>query len=137
MPFKRKGRFSVLGLLLAGVSFGPAAPPKSPQLAALAEARYQAALKQYDETWAYFRQARIDTYPVYVWSRLLLDCRRDIAEKPADRRDALEQHLDRMKKLEELIKKVRRLGFGRTYDVGSAEYYRIEAEYWVLLEKTK
>jgi hypothetical protein len=137
MPFNRKGRFLLLGLLLAGLSFGPAAPSKSPQLTALAEARYQAALKQYDETWSYYRQARIDSYQVYVWSRLLLDCRRDIAEKPADRLDALEQHLDRMKRLEELIKKVRRLGFGRSYDVWAAEYYRIEAEYWVAHEKTK
>ena len=36
-----------------------------------------------------------------------------------------------MKKLEALIKKVRRLGFGRSYDVGASEYYRLEAEFWL------
>ena len=40
-----------------------------------------------------------------------------------------------MKKLEALIKKVRRLGFGRSYDVGASEYYRLEAEVWLAREK--
>ena len=56
----------------------------------------------YDETWAYYQQARIDSYQVYVWSRLILDCRREMAEKPADRITALDEHLGRMKKLEAL-----------------------------------
>ena len=80
------------------------------KLKSLAEARLQAAIKQYDETWAYYQQARIDSYQVYVWSKLILDCRRDMAEKPADRLAAFDDHLSRMKKLEALIKKVRRLG---------------------------
>ena len=55
--------------------------------------------------------------------------------KPAEHITALEEHLGRMKKLEDLITKVRRLGFGRSYDVGSALYYRLEAELW--LEKQR
>jgi hypothetical protein len=51
--------------------------------------------------------------------------------KTADRIAALDDHLGRMKKLESHIKKVRRLGFGRSYDVGAAACYRIEAEYWL------
>ena len=64
------------------------------------------------------KQARIDSYQVYVWSRIILDCRREMAQKPADRITALEEHLGRMKKLEALITRIRRLGFGRSYDVG-------------------
>ena len=59
-----------------------------------------------------------------------------MTEDPARRLTALEEHLDRMKKLEALIKKVRRLGFGRSYDVGASEYYRLEAEFW-LARKTQ
>ena len=103
--------------------------------AALADARLQAALKQYEETWSYYQQARIDSYQVYVWSKLILDCQREIADKPAERVTALENHLRRMKRLEALIKKVRRLGFGRSYDVGASEYYRLEAEFWLTREK--
>jgi len=120
-----------LGLLLAALSFAPAPPEKAIAVSPLAMARYHAAVKEYDETWAYYRQARIDSYQVYVWSRLLLESRRAIGVKPADQVTALEDHLDRMKKLEELVTKIRRLGFGRSYDVGASEYYRLEAELWL------
>jgi hypothetical protein len=36
-----------------------------------------------------------------------------------------------MKTLEAFITKVRRYGFGSSYDVGASEYYRLEAEYWL------
>jgi hypothetical protein len=36
-----------------------------------------------------------------------------------------------MTKLETLVKKVRKLGFGQSIEVGATEYYRIEAEYWL------
>ncbi|HEX3447983.1 MAG TPA: hypothetical protein VHS97_06995 [Isosphaeraceae bacterium] len=124
-----------LGLFLAAASFAPAPPEKPATVSPLAEARYRAAVKQFDETWAYYRQARIDSYQVYVWSRLVLESRRAIAVKPAEQITALEDHLDRMKKLEELVTKIRRLGFGRSYDVGASEYYRLEAENW--LEQAK
>jgi hypothetical protein len=138
MSRSRKRQALVLGLVLTGLSFAhaqaPAPRPEPSKLPPLAQARLQAAVKQYDETWAYYQQARIDSYQVYVWSKLILDCRRDMAEKPADRLAALDDHLNRMKKLESLIKKVRRLGFGRSYDVGASEYYRLEAEYWLARE---
>ncbi len=54
----------------------------------------------------------------------------------AERMTALEEHLTRMKKLESLIKKVRKLGFGRSYDVGSSEYYLREAEFWIARAQT-
>jgi hypothetical protein len=97
----------------------------------LAQARLQAALKQYELTWSYYQQARIDSYQVYVWSRLVLDSRRELTGKPADRIAAVEEHLTRMKTLETFIAKVRRYGFGSSYDVGAAEYYRLEAEHWL------
>jgi len=132
MTSARRSRFVVLGLVLAALSIAPAAPDDPPKPSPLADARYQAALKQYEITWSYYQQARIDSYQVYVWSRLVLDSHRDRSEKPADRIVALEEHLARMKKLEELIKKVRRLGFGRSYDVGASEYYSLEAEHWLV-----
>jgi len=124
------------GLLLALISFAPAPPGNDGKShAALAEARLEAARKQYEETWSYYQQARIDSYQVYVWSKLILDCQREMAEKPADRVAAFEGHLARMKRLETLITKVRRIGFGRSYDVGAAQYYRLEAEFWLTREK--
>ena len=59
-----------------------AAPPSAEpsKIESLAKARHESAVKQYNETWAYYQQARIDSYQVYVWSRIVLDCRRDMAK---------------------------------------------------------
>jgi hypothetical protein len=130
----------LLTLLLAGFAFAPSPPQGDVQLAQpspLAEARYRAAVKQYELTWSYYQQARVDTFQVYVWSRLVLDASRDLGETPRDRIIALEDHLARMKKLEELVAKIRRLGFGRSSDVGATEYYRLEAELWVARANAK
>jgi hypothetical protein len=135
MSWPRRSRFVIGSLVLAALSIAPAAPDEPPKPSPRAEARYQAALKQYEITWSYYQQARIDSYQVYVWSRLVLDSRRELTNQPADRLAALEEHLDRMKKLEALIKKIRRIGFGRSSDVGASEYYRLEAEVW--LEQAK
>jgi hypothetical protein len=135
---QRTSRWCLLacGLFLTGLSLAPASPQGKPDLRPLAEARYQAAVRQYEETWAYYQQARIDSYQVYVWSRMVLDSGRDLATKPAEHIGALQEHFDRMSKLEALIKKVRRLGFGRSYDVGASEYYRLEAELWLARAKS-
>jgi hypothetical protein len=136
MSFRQRCHVVLAGLSLAVISFAPAAPADQSRLSALAEARVQAALRQYEETWVYYQQARIDSYQVYVWSKLILDCRREMTDKPAERITAVEDHLNRMKKLEALVTKVRRLGFGLSYDVGATEYYRLEAEVWLMREKS-
>jgi hypothetical protein len=125
------------------LSFAPAPPlppppaDPAPGLVELAEARYKAALKQYDETWTYYKQARIEVASVYVWSHFVLQAQFDLSDRKADQIAALEAHLDRMKRLETLIKKVRRLGFGQSIEVGAAEYYRLEAEYWIAHAKAR
>jgi hypothetical protein len=136
------------GLLMAILSFAPA-PPEAPPppapiapdqaaaLTALLHARHRAAQKQFDETWIYYKQARTDAFPVYVWSHFVLQTQFDLSDKKADQIAALEAHLDRMKKLDELLRKVRRLGFGQAIEVGAAEYYRIEAEYWLAHAKVQ
>jgi len=126
------------GLLLAGASVAPVPQgQEARKQPPLAEARYNAALKQFDLIWQYFQQSRVGSFDVYVWSRLLLDAKRGVSGRQADQIAAYEEHLDRMKKLETLIKKVRRLGFGRSSDVGASEYYRIEAEYWLAEAKSQ
>jgi hypothetical protein len=122
---------ALFGLLLISLSFAAAPPDKgTPNRSALAQARYRAALKQFDEIWLYYQQSRVESFDVYVWSRLVLDSQQAVSDKQADRVAAFEDHMNRMQKLEALIKKIRRLGFGRSIDVGASEYYRREAEYW-------
>jgi len=126
------------GLLLAGASVAPVPQEQEARKQPpLAEARYNAALKQFDLIWQYYQQSRVQSFDVYVWSRLLIDARKGVSNRPDKQIAAFEEHLDRMKKLEALIKKVRRLGFGRSSDVGASEYYRIEAECWLAEAKSR
>ena len=136
-PGLRRGLALALGLALAALSTAPAprdqgkAQDKPARRSPLAEARLKAASRQFDEVWTFYRQSRTDSFPVYYWSRLVLDSEQDLSDARADRVAALRAHLDRMKKLEILVKKVRRLGFGFSIDVGATEYYRVEAERWI------
>src|SRR5271166_4208131 len=96
------------GLLLAGASVAPVPQgQEARKQPPLAEARYNAARKQFDLIWQYYQQSRVDSFEVYLWSRLLLDAGKGNSVKPDQRIAACEEHLDRMKKLETLIRKVR------------------------------
>jgi hypothetical protein len=135
MRTQRRRPLVVLILLLSGLSVAPAAPDATTGQPAgptpLARARFQAALDQFELVWSYFQQNRTDSFQVYYWSRLVLDSRREMGESPDDRIVALKNHLARMQKMEELIRKIRRLGFGLSSDVGATRYYRLEAEHWL------
>ena len=135
MPTRKSRRVLYLGLLLTAFSFSPAPPAAPPKHSPVAEARYRAALKQFEETWTYYRQSRTNSFLTYYWSRLVLDSQQDLCDTRADHIAALEAHLERMRRLEELVNKVRKLGFAYSTDVGATEYYRLEAERW--LEKAR
>lgn len=128
-------RATGLALVLAVLAIAPAPPETPPKPSPLAEARFQSAQKQFQEIWTYYKQSRTDSFLTYYWSRLVLDAQQDLSAAKADRIAAIEAHLDRMKRLEELVKKVRRLGFGYSIDIGATEYYRLEAQRW--LEKAR
>jgi hypothetical protein len=125
----------LLGLALAIFSVAPAPSDKPPKPTPLAEARYKAAVRQFEEVWTFYRQSRTDSFLTYYWSRLVLESQQDLSDAKADRITALEAHLERMKRLETLVLKVRKLGFGFSTDVGATAYFRLEAERW--LEKAR
>ena len=128
-------RFVLAGLALAFVSFAPAPEAKAPKSSARAEARYKAALKQYEEVWTYYRQSRTDTFYTYYWSRLALESQQELCFTKADRINALKAHQERLKRLQSLLQKVQKLGFARTIDLGASDYYLLEVEHW--LEKVE
>ena len=131
MIFPEVRRALPLGLALAAFSIAPAPPDTPRKTSALAEARYEAALKQFDEVWTYYKQSRTDSFLTYYWSKIVLDSQQHLSEAKADRVAALEARLDRMKRLQALVLKVRKLGFGFSTDVGATAYYRLEAELWL------
>ncbi len=95
-PHRRPGL--ILGLFLMGTSLAPDAPGDPSVLPALAEARYRAALKQFEESWVFYRQARSDPYLVYAWSRLVLEAQQELSDKKTDQIAAFEAHMARMRR---------------------------------------
>ena len=134
----KKRQLLCWGLLLAGVSVAPVPRGgEDPKQQALAETRVAAAIKQFNLIWQYYQQSRVQSFDVYYWSRLLLDANRGVSENRDKQIAAYQEHLDRMKRLEVLIVKIRRIGFGRSSDVGASEYYRVEAECWLAEAKAR
>jgi hypothetical protein len=131
-------RLAATVLTLCATAFAPAPPPEGPKperKSSLAEDRYRAASRQFEEVWTFYRQSRTDSFQTYFWSRLVLESQQDLARDKAERVAAFEAHRERMGKLESLVRRVRKLGFGFSTDVGATEYYRIEADRW--LEKAR
>jgi hypothetical protein len=114
----------------------PRAEPDDEQTKALArasKARIEAARKTYEVLWADYREGlRVGHDTLYRWSLRWLDAEKQSGKKEADQAAALQAHRDRMAALEQLIRKVRRIGQATVDELSAAEYYRVEAEFWVL-----
>ena len=129
-----------LGVLLTALSFAPAPPEPAPLPPAVIEAaqeRLKAALKAFDETWVYYRQARTDVFDVFAFSKLALESQAELCQTKDEYIAALEAHRDRMRELDRLVKRVRRIGFSQTLDLAAADYYIKDAEYRVLRAKAE
>ncbi|MGE3822449.1 MAG: hypothetical protein AB7I30_23790 [Isosphaeraceae bacterium] len=113
--------------------FSPTA--MTPALTTLSEARYEAAKRQFEELWLFYRERRTDTGGVYFWSRLMLESKHDLCPTNASWITALEEHLDRMTDLEALVRRVSRTGFTRKVDLKAVQYYHAEADYWLARAK--
>lgn len=124
-----------LGFLWVGPLVGAAEP--EPLLSRLARQRRDAARKTYETMWTNYREGRAAGELLYRWSRRWLDAERQIHDKPAEQVAALEAHLDRMRRLEALVQRVQRSGQTTVDEVSAAEYYRAEAEIWLLQARDK
>ena len=80
MSFPALRRALPLGLALAAFSVAPAPPDTPRKPSALAEARYKAAVKQFEEVWRYYRESRTDSFLTYYWSRIVLDSQQHLSE---------------------------------------------------------
>jgi hypothetical protein len=128
-------------LLLAGfASMGfPRADPddeKAKALARLAKQKLEAARKTYEVLWSDYREGfRISDDTLYRWSLRLLEAEMEVGKQPADQTAAIKAHRDRMVELERLIQRVRQVRQATINEVSATEYYRTEADAWVLQGK--
>ncbi len=128
-------------LLLGGLSEGsyPPEPEPGPDsvLARLARQRRDAARRTYEATWANYRERRTSEDSLYRWSVRWLEAERQLSDKPADQVAAFQEHWERMRALERLIGNLQRAGQAVIDEVSGSEFYRVEAEVWLLQAKEK
>lgn len=121
----------------AGLGAEPDADPAK-MLARLSKDRVDAARRTFDTMWKNYREGRrVSDDSLYRWSLRLLDSEKEVATAPADKIAAYEGHRKRMRELESLISNLQRAGQTTVDEVSSTEYYRIEADIWLLKAKSE
>ena len=130
-------RFSVrlailLGILWAGPAEAGSDPDPATVLSRLAVQRRDAARTTCEVMWANYREGRASEELVYRWSLRWLDAERQLSKQQADQIAALRGHWQRMKDMENIIRKLQRSGVTTVDHVSAVEYYRVEAELWLL-----
>jgi hypothetical protein len=130
-------RLSMLLALLLGVFWsGPALAEPNPDADAartrLAVQRRDAARATYEAMWANYREGRVPEELPYRWSRRWLEAERQLSKPPADQVAAFRGHWERMKDLENIVRKLQRSRVSTIDQVSAVEFYRTEAELWLL-----
>lgn len=126
-----------LALMLPSLSFAPAATDDRPDVAALAEARYQSAHELFDEAWLLYTRKGLAENTVYSLSVRLLTAKLDSAPNAAGRISAYQEHLGRMQKLQSMMSKLRGLGYSKKLETKEIDYFVHEARYWLAREQAK
>lgn len=136
----KKSCVLLAAVLWAGSSIGVEAAPETDsakELARLAKVRLEAARKTYTVSWKNYRQRHASQDFLYLWSVRWLESEKLVNQQPAEQLTAYKGHLGRMRQLEELITNLQRAGQATVDEVSAAEFYRSEAELWLLQAKEK
>jgi hypothetical protein len=128
--------FGLLALLLGIISAGPAGAAPDPEaannLARLAVQRRDAARRTYEALWLDYRERRASEDLLYRWSLRWLEAERELSDQQADQVAAYQAHFERMRDLDRIIRRLRGSGQTTIEEASATEYYRVEAEIWLL-----
>ena len=122
----------LLGILPVGaVAAGPD-PETANTIARLALQRRDAARRTYQVLWIDYRERLAAGDSLYRWSRRWLRAEKELSDQQADQVAAYQGHFERMRDLERLIRRLRETGQSTIDEASAAEFYRTEAEMWLL-----
>jgi hypothetical protein len=112
-------------------------PEMSKALEKVARERVEAARVTYEITWSNYKERRAQADTLYRWSVRWLEAEKTLADSPDALTAAYQAHFDRMRALERIVEGVQRARQATIDEVSSAEYYRAEADVWLLQAKEK
>lgn len=110
-------------------------PDAATALSQLANQRRDAARKTYEVMWANYREGRASEEAIYRWSLRWFEAERQIGKHPDDRIAACRGHWERMVALEKIVRTLQRSRVTTIDKVSAVEFYRVEAEEWLLQAK--
>ena len=122
-----------------GGGVASAAPPVR-SAADLLSAQSRVGQRAYEQAIAMYRDGKVDLEKAYLWSKRLMQVEIDAVggdystdpKKRAVNVAAAKAHRDRMRQLEELVRARVEEGKEQPLNASTAEYYRLEAEGWVM-----
>lgn len=129
----------VAGGVLLDIRATESTGKKTERTQKLVEERSRAARHAYEAVWAKFQPfdlSKGDGEDVYRWSRRWMEAERERATSAAERVAAARGHFERMKKLEQEVQGYAR-GTIPFQQLACTQFYRAEAELWLLAETEK
>jgi hypothetical protein len=122
-------------LLLFAAGGGAGGAELSKGVEKLARERLEAARETYEVTWSNYRERRAREDSVYLWSIRWLEAEKFLADGQDALIIAFQRHADHMRALERLVEGVQRARQGTIDEASAAEFYRAEADLWLLQAK--
>jgi hypothetical protein len=135
--FRSAGLLSLVLAVLWAATAGAGDRSPATTLSRLAKERRDAARKTYRTTWANYRDGFAGEEQVYRWSKRWLEAERQADPRPDRQLAALRDHWERMRQMEKTVKSLQQARAITTDRVTAAEYYRAEAEMWLLEAKDR
>jgi hypothetical protein len=125
--------------LIPGIFLGLAATSLSgtskeaEKLVKLRKAKLESARQTYNVVSRNFNEGPVRGVELpYRWSIRLLEAERQMNDQKPEQIAALERHVERMKNVELVARDLYRARVNTVNEVTAAEYYRMEAEIWLL-----
>jgi hypothetical protein len=106
---------------------------ESSKLSRLRKAKVEAARETYQVIWKNYKDglAPAVEFP-YRWSRRWLEAERELTNGKAEQVGVCKAHLERMREMERIERELRRSRLNPVNELTAAEYYRVEAEIWLV-----
>jgi hypothetical protein len=128
-----------LAWMISGILLGlatwilPAAAGEPDNLLKLRKAKLEAARQTYNVVSKNFHEGPVRGVELpYRWSCRLLEAERQMSEQKAEQNAALKRHAERMRDVERVARDLYRARVNTINEVTAAEYYRMEAEIWLV-----
>jgi hypothetical protein len=130
-----------LSCILLGILFGVGATTllgandarESSKVSRLRKGKVEAARETYQVIWKNYKDGLVPAveFP-YRWSRRWLEAERELTDGKAEQIAACKAHLERMREMERIERELRRSRLNPVNELTAAEFYRTEAEIWLV-----